>query len=389
MTRRNVCAELSSHRGGFDEAVRVDDGGVTQPCHGAGLAAEPPAGALGILRYRLDTLERHRTVEAGVVTAINLLHASFAEAITDAVGADMPGDGMACPGGLEASQARPPSLCGNLSRSRYHNFGFPGLAKVRLVVTPSRRAENARGRIHLADGHLKIEDFLFPTASGRLVVGELDVDFNSDPYVYALTAQGDPLNTNVILGAATDSGFGPASLNLAVTGDGSEDGHLAGGGSITVVDGELPVMPVLSSLEQLVTGTRLIGSSYDGFEIRFRIGDGRLEIEPFEIRVGELQLAFGGSVELAGGLALATALRMPREGAEALDIPKEVIEALTDKDGRVNLPIAVGGSQESPQVEFDRSGWGRMARGRVESEVKKELGKMLGELFSKDKEDEN
>lgn len=148
-------------------------------------------------------------------------------------------------------------------------------------------------------------------------------------------------------------------------------------------------MPVLSSLEQLLAGTRIIGAGYDAFEIRFRIRGGRLEIEPFEIRAGELQLAFEGSAELDGGLALATAFSMPRQAAEAVDLPKEVIEALTDKDGRVSLPIAIGGSQESPKVEFDRSGWGRMARDRVENELKKELGKVLGGLLGKDKKDED
>ena len=50
------------------------------------------------------------------------------------------------------------------------------------------------------------------------------------------------------------------------------------------------------------------------------------------------------------------------------------------------LPISVAGTQTSPKVAFDRSGWGRTARQRVEKELKKEVGKALGKLFG-DRED--
>lgn len=252
------------------------------------------------------------------------------------------------------------------------------------VATPTARAENARGKVRLEGGHLRIESLQLPMAPGRLVVSRLDADFNAYPYRYELTVEGNPLNTNLLLGAAADGGFGPARLSLDLTGDGSDDGALAGRGVLTLQAGELPVLPVLAALEQLVAGTEIIGASYEPFEIRFGVRDDRLEIEPFRIACGQLELELSGTMGFAGALELRTNLRTPRQGAEAIELPKEIVEALTDADGRVNLPIAISGSQESPHVEFDRSGWKKMARKRVESELKKELGKALGKLFRKD-----
>jgi hypothetical protein len=255
------------------------------------------------------------------------------------------------------------------------------------VETATALAEDARGDVRMEGGHLRIEGLQLPTAQGRLVVTQLDADFNADPYTYALTVEGDPLNTNLILGAADDGGFGPARLSLDVTGDGSEHGALAGQGVLALAPGELPVLPLLAALERLVAGTEIIGEAYEPFDIRFGIRDDRLEIEPFRIVTGKLELELSGRVGFEGALALRTTLRAPREGAEAIELPKEVVEALTDADGRVNLPIAIGGSQLSPQVAFDRSGWERMARRRVESEARKEVSKALGKLFAKDDDD--
>lgn len=257
------------------------------------------------------------------------------------------------------------------------------------VKTSAALAENARGQVHLAAGHLRIENFELPTAQGRLVVGELDADLNTDPYTFKLSVQGDPLNTNLIVGAEADDGLGPGTLALDITGDGSADGALAGQGTLAFSAGKLPGLPVLASLEKLVTGTPIIGESYEPFEVRFTIRENNLEIEPFEVRCGDLRLALSGSLGLLGDLALHTALVAPRKDLGNLEeIPKEVVELLTDADGHVNLPILIAGTQEIPKTAFDRSGWGKMAGKRLEQEAKKELGKALGNLFGKKKKDQ-
>lgn len=253
------------------------------------------------------------------------------------------------------------------------------------VLTPGLAARDAHGHLRLEGGHFRIEQFQLPTAQGRIVVGNLDADLGSDPYTYSLALAGDPLNTNLILGGDADGGFGPARLTLDLEGDGSEEGNVAGSGVLALSAGTLPGLPVLAALEKLVAGTAIIGAAYEPLDVHFRIDGGRLEIEPCELRFGEIALSLSGTVGFDGSLALRSALSAPRQGVGALEIPKEIVEALTDADGRVNLPISIDGSQESPKVDFDRSGWQEMAKQRVRKEAERELGKALGKLFGKKK----
>lgn len=259
------------------------------------------------------------------------------------------------------------------------------------VVAGTVRAEKVRGDVRLAGGHLVIEDLDLPTAQRPLRVRELDADLNVDPYTYSLAVAGEPLDTNLILGASEDGGFGLGRLSLEVTGDGSDDGRLAGAGTLSFAAGEMPGMPVLAAIERLFQGTEVIGAGYEPFEIRFRIAGDRLEIDPFEIVMGQLALSLEGRIGLEGPLSLHAALSSPRQGIEVAEIPKEVLEALTDAEGRLNLPILISGSPEIPAIDFDRSGWSRMTQRRIESEVKKELsrelGKALGKLFGDDDDD--
>jgi hypothetical protein len=254
------------------------------------------------------------------------------------------------------------------------------------VRTAAATGTEAQGNLSLADGHFVVEDFQFPMAPGRLVVGKLDVDLTQDPYTYQLAAGGQPLNTNLILGAAPDGGFGAAHLILEATGDGSESGNLRGGGVLRLDPGVLPVMPILAQLEQLFVGTTLIGADYLPVEIRFSLQGDALRIEPFEIIAGELKLGAFGEVNFANGAVdLHMSLNAPREQLEVADVPKEILELLTDAEGRTHLLVQVGGSQLTPSVAFDKSQWKELARKRVESEIQKgiekEVGKALGKLF--------
>lgn len=58
-----------------------------------------------------------------------------------------------------------------------------------------------------------------------------------------------------------------------------------------------------------------------------------------------------------------------------------MLEAFTDTDGRVELPIAVDGTAEAPDVKFDQSAWGELLERRTTQEVEKELTKALGRLL--------
>jgi hypothetical protein len=247
-------------------------------------------------------------------------------------------------------------------------------------------ATGVTAQIELADGHLRLRDCAFPTELGRFLIQLLDVDLNRDPYTFQLDLVGDPVRTHEILGGNAEGGFGAGKLDLSLAGDLSEDLHLKGPGSLAVTTGKLPSNAAFEALEKLL-GIPLVGQEYQPFEVPFKIARNRLVAEGFRLAAGQLELAASGWVGLLDeSLSLQLSASALREAIDVKEIPKEVLEALTDSEGRVHLPILITGSQGSPAVKFDRSTWGQIVRQRVRGEAEKELGKALGRLFGK-KED--
>ncbi len=252
-----------------------------------------------------------------------------------------------------------------------------------MVRTASIEADDVDGEVRLGEGHLVVSGLDLPTELGRFAVDSLDVDLNQDPYGFVLAFSGDPIQTHKLLGAS--GGFAPARLTLETAGAAGVTRSFNGKGQISVDQGLIGNAPTLVKIQELLGQTPILDAAYDAFDIDFEIVDGRLEIEPFSIRTAAgLDMNFGGTVDLLGPLGLRSLLAAPRDLFDLpKEIPKEVIDAMSDAEGNVNLAILIEGTRELPKVDFDRETWKKAVGQRVEDELKKELGKQLGGLFGK------
>lgn len=228
------------------------------------------------------------------------------------------------------------------------------------------------GRLELGESRLQVLDLALPVDFGDIVVPRLDLDLGRDPYFFSLAGAGDPLLTARLLGAS--SGFGNSRLEFSVEGDGSPRGGPRGQGALEVDAGTLGDMPLLAGLERLLSGTQLIGRPYSAFKVPFRLDDGdQVSISPFTVLAGNLQIHTAGNVDLTGPLDLHVEISLPRADVSVKEIPREVLEALTDVDGRVKLQIVVGGTIDQPAVRFDHRAWAGLAGRRLISEGLKRL----------------
>lgn len=247
-----------------------------------------------------------------------------------------------------------------------------GTVAARTLAASGVLAHGVEGKLALGEGHLKVLELALPTDFGTIAIPELDLDLGRDPYFFALQGGGNPLLTAKLLGAA--SGFGNSTLEFAVEGDGSPKGGPRGKGSLAVEGGQLGDMPLLAGLEVLLAGTELVGRPYSPFTIQFRLDDGdKVTLAPFAIEAGNLRLASYGKVDLEGPLDLHLEVSLPREDVAVKEIPREALEALTDVDGRVKLPILVAGTIDQPAIRFDSRAWAGLAGRRLVSEALKRL----------------
>lgn len=247
-----------------------------------------------------------------------------------------------------------------------------GTVEARLLAASGVVAQGVTGSLSLGEGHLKVIELALPTDFGTIAIPELDLDLGRDPYFFALHGGGDPLLTAKLLGAA--SGFGNSRLEFAVTGDGSPKGGPRGQGALAVAGGKLGDMPLLAGLEALLAGTELVGRPYSPFTVQFRLDDGdKVTLAPFAIEAGNLRLTAYGRVDLEGPLDLHLEISLPREDVTVKEIPREALEALTDVDNRVKLPILVAGTLDQPAIRFDSRAWAGLAGRRLVSEALKRL----------------
>lgn len=233
-------------------------------------------------------------------------------------------------------------------------------------------ASGVEGNLAIGGGKVEVTELTLPVDFGTIVIPQLALDLGRDPYYFALVGGGDPLRTARLLGAA--SGFGNSKLDFAVDGDGSPRGGPRGRGTLAVEGGELGDMPILAGLERLLVGTELIGRRYEPFVVAFELRDGdQVTLAPFAIVAGNLRLGAAGRVDLAGPLDLHLEVSLPREDVTVKEIPREVLEALTDVDGRVKLPILIAGTIDKPALRFDTRAWAGLAGRRLAAEALRRL----------------
>lgn len=252
------------------------------------------------------------------------------------------------------------------------------------LATSAFTARGVTAGLRMAGGHLLVADLALPTELGPIAVERVDLDLGRDPYVYGLTGMATPLDTNRLLSA--QSGFGAGTLTFALDGDGSEAGGPRGGGELRIAAGTLGALPLLAAVEKLLAGTDVVGRPYAAFAVPYRLDGDLLSVQPFAVVAGNLALAGSGTVDLGGPLDLRLEVSLPREDVAVKEIPAEVLEALTDVDGRVKLPIVLAGSLAAPSASFDRRAWAGLARRRLADEAERRLGDALRRRLSGDRD---
>lgn len=252
------------------------------------------------------------------------------------------------------------------------------------ILLGGLKATEGKGRLRLADGHFRLEDFGMQLPQGRFLLAQFDADLTLDPLAYTLAMAVDPLDTNAILAAGT-TGLGPGVLSFDAVGIGTETRDLTGKGTLNLAAGKVPGSPLFAAIEIALGRADLKGSAYEPMVIPFHIRKDRIHFEPFEMRTSLLSLGLSGWADLAGPLDLKIAVKAPRDAVALARVPPEVLD-LVDEGGWVTVPLHVSGTLENPKVTADaealRAMGRRAVREAVRQQVEKGVSKVLGKLFN-------
>ena len=262
-----------------------------------------------------------------------------------------------------------------------------GGLSVAEVISGVDQAQDVAGRLELAQGRFGLRELVLTAPQGKLR-GEVEADVAADPVTYSVRLDGDALSTGVLLGLGDLSALGTSAFELAASGDSSDIARLVGEGQLKLNGGKLPDHPIFAQIEQILGNAALVGVGYDAFPVTFDIHSKRVHLARCELRAGPISLAMNGWVDFDGPIEMELSVLTPREGLSIKEIPLEVLDALSEEDGRVNLPMLVSGTAEQSAVALNRQILQQLAKQYVRKTVEKEVGKALLGLFGK-KDDED
>lgn len=257
-----------------------------------------------------------------------------------------------------------------------------GYLEVGEVTFADRRARGNRAALAAEAGVYTVEGLMLTSAEGRVSLDSFVVDLRQDPYTYRTSLSGDDLDLNALLGIVDESALGVVQVEMTASGVGPETGNVVGSGTVRLAAGRIPDLPALEQANQYLT-VPIAGQAYEATTIDFDIVDDRVEIAPFEVVGERLELSADGQVHIDGPLDLHARVSVPREILDLgsmQDGLEGVLEALTDEDGWVSVPVLVRGTVEEPRILPDT---GALFVALRESGVS--LGELLQALINRDR----
>jgi uncharacterized protein involved in outer membrane biogenesis len=225
-----------------------------------------------------------------------------------------------------------------------------GELTIREVRFDSLKVTETKSAFTLKDARFDLTELSFETPHGSFRA-DMDVDFNPVPFTYRLSATGDPLDLNGLVGAS--EGFGPGKVQLDAEGEGTESKDVVATGSIQLAGGTFPDIAVFSGIDKAVGKQVVAGVPYEPTEANFRLEDDRLTLAPFRFVSQNARLDLSGWVALDGPLALELGLATPREGIQIEGIGSSALDLLADDEGWVPIPIDISGTLQNPRVRPD------------------------------------
>jgi hypothetical protein len=248
-------------------------------------------------------------------------------------------------------------------------------ATVAELTYDKLKMSNARGRLRVKDQRVTLEDFRMNTLGGEIgVTGFYETTTPSKPTFdvgLKLTKLDIPsafqaFTTVQMLAPVARYAVGKFSTDLHLNGALGKNmlplfPALSGKGSLQTSEVVLKDFPALEKVVDVTKLRFLDNPALDALRAAFQIRDGRLFVQPFDVKLGGTTMTVSGSNGFDQSLQYTLGLEVPRSmlGGEA----NQAIAGLVSKAGqagldlsaapRIPLAIQLGGTVTNPSVKAD------------------------------------
>jgi AsmA-like protein len=255
------------------------------------------------------------------------------------------------------------------------DFGLD--ATVAELTYDKLKMTNARGRLRVKDQRVTLEDFRMNTLGGEIgLTGFYETTHPAKPTFdvgLKMTRVNIPsafqaFTTVQMLAPVAKYAVGTMSTEVRVNGALGKNmmplfPGLSGGGTVQTSDLDLKDFPPLEKVVDLTKLQFLDNPGLDALRAAFQIREGRLFVQPFDVKLGGTTMNVSGSNGLDQSLQYTLGLRVPRSlmGGAA----NSAIAGLVSKAGaagidlnaapEIGLGIQIGGTVTNPSIRADVS----------------------------------
>ena len=253
------------------------------------------------------------------------------------------------------------------------DFGLD--ATVAELTYDKLRMTNARGRLRVKDQRVTLEDFRMNTLGGEIgVTGFYETTHPAKPTFDVglkmarldIPSAFQAFTTVQMLAPVAKYAVGKMSTDLHVNGALGKNmlplfPGLTGGGTLQTSEVELHDFPALDKIVDVTKLRFFDNPTLNALKAAFRIREGRLFVQPFDVKLGGTTIRVAGSNGLDQSLQYTLGLRVPRSmlGGEA----NQAVAGLVSKAGgagidlgaapEIPLDIQLGGTVTNPAVKVD------------------------------------
>lgn len=249
------------------------------------------------------------------------------------------------------------------------------IAKINLDTLALTDLES---RFQLASAVFDLSELVFTTTHGKFAANA-NVDFNPVPFTYTMTATGDPLDLNGMVGAS--EGFGPATMQLEADGVGADTKDVDAQGGLNLAAGTFPETDPFAGIDKALGKKVVAGAPYEATELSFVLDNNIIRLAPFRFTTELARLELEGTISLDGPIDLGLSVATPREGLQIEGATSTVLDVLADDEGWVPVPMTITGTMEQAKVRPDAKALMAQAGAGAKREVKEKATEAAGDAL--------
>lgn len=246
---------------------------------------------------------------------------------------------------------------------------------------------------------ISLDELKLAAFSGRLA-GSAWTDLGTLPLTYGTKIMMTGVQVNDALTAVAGMNgivYGKATMDMSIQGKGTEfadlQKYLSGKGAMKTTEGRITTANLGGGAAKAASLLGLEGSGgetkFDDMNVSFTISDGKINVTNMRLATGEYILKTRGDIGLDKSLDLTARMTLSKEKSEQIRANQRKLFP-REPDGRVQIPLKIGGSVNSPRIRLDSSAMEEAAKEEVKKEVeekteklKEKLQKDLGEKLKK------